>query len=344
VLTETIPASVTLLSASDGGVTSTIDGKTLLSWELPAISTGDKLYRSFSVQVGNDVVSGTQIVNQDYGVAWHDIEATGVLSNSGTPLTTTVREVGLIDSFKTVTPTLVRPGSDHVLTYTVHVVNSGHLALSGVSVQDIFPWEYTTYLRDATASSGDIISDIVNLSWTGDVGPFATELITFSVLVDDDFEGVITNTATITHTSLRAPVEVSAVAYVTNKPVLKIKKVDTPDPVRWGEELLYTIHVSNVGQQATNIVVTDTIPTNTAYVVSSATEGGVLSDGELRWEFVLLEPGETRSLSFRVKVNQGRKVINDRYGASCAEGVSILGAPVITDIRRSWVYLPVIRR
>ena len=42
-----------------------------------------------------------------------------------------VREVGLIDSFKTVTPTLARPGPDRLLTYTIHVVNSSPAALSG---------------------------------------------------------------------------------------------------------------------------------------------------------------------------------------------------------------------
>jgi uncharacterized repeat protein (TIGR01451 family) len=35
-LTETLPASVTLVSVSDGGVTSTVDGQTVISWTLPA--------------------------------------------------------------------------------------------------------------------------------------------------------------------------------------------------------------------------------------------------------------------------------------------------------------------
>jgi uncharacterized repeat protein (TIGR01451 family) len=187
------------------------------------------------------------------------------------------------------------------------------------------------------------VSDIVSLAWNGDVAPFATELITFSVLVDDDFQGAITNTATISHTSLAAPVDVSAVAYVTEKPVFKISKADSPDPVLAGRDLLYTIHVTNVGQQATNVIVTDTIPAHTTYVPGSATEGGMLTGGILQWYFVTLEPGETRVLSFKVKVSGGGKVVNDKYGVTCAEGVSQAGPPVFTEIRNR-IYLPVIRR
>jgi uncharacterized repeat protein (TIGR01451 family) len=126
--------------------------------------------------------------------------------------------------------------------------------------------------------------------------------------------------------------------------VLKISKTDAPDPVKVGEAILYTIRVENVGQQATNVVVTDTIPAQTAYVQGSATGGGVLTGAVLRWEFALLAPGETRAFSFRVQVLQGPQIINDRYGVTCAEGVSLLGPPVTTDIIRFLLYLPVIFR
>ena len=124
----------------------------------------------------------------------------------------------------------MRPGPGNILTYTVHVVNSSPIPLTDVRVSDMLPWQNSTYLRDAVASAGQIISDIVSLQWTGDVGPYSSELITFSVLVDPDFEGAITNTAIITQTDLRAPVLVQAVAYVTDKPVLKITKSAAPDP------------------------------------------------------------------------------------------------------------------
>lgn len=344
-LTDTIPASTTLVTVSDGGTSSVTGGGTVVSWDLPPLSTGESLYRSFSVQVDPDLVSGTQIINNDYWTRWHQsgITGTGVLSNTGVPVTTTVREVGLIDSFKVVTPTLARPGPGNVLTYTLHVVNSSPSPLYGVSLSDILPWENTTYRRDAVASAGNVISDIVSVGWTGDVMPDSQQLITFSVLVDSDFSGVLTNTATITHTSLRAPVKISALAFITNQPVLTLSKSATPDPVELDGDLQYTLHVQNLGQQATVLVLTDTLPANTSYVPGSATAGGQLVGDQVHWMFPLLTPGETRDFTFHVKVLEGIGVLNDHYRVSSAEGVSATGAPVFTRVDRRFIFFPLLR-
>jgi len=344
VLTETLPTSTTLLSVSDGGEWNDLNGRTVISWTLPAMSPGDRLYRYFSVLLDSDLISGTQIVNRDYRTVWHDVDATTVFSNTGVPVTTTVKEVGLVDSFKTVTPTLLSPGPGQTLTFTLHVVNSSPIPLYDVKLYDIFPWEHSTYQRDAIATAGQIISDIVSLDWEGDVAPFDSELITFSVLVDADYEGAITNTATITHPGLRVPVVISTEAQVTEKPVLAISKTAAPDPVGVGEELLYTIHVQNLGQMASALVVTDTLPANTAYVPGSATAGGQLVGDELQWTFPLLEPNEVRTLSFAVEVLGGRQIVNEAYGVTCAEGVTAFGEPVYTDVRLRYVFLPLLLR
>ncbi|MEJ2598535.1 MAG: hypothetical protein P8Z00_09395, partial [Anaerolineales bacterium] len=341
-LTDTIPVSTTFVRASDGGK---YKGG-VVSWGLPDLSTGESVFRSFAVRTDPDLVSGTKIINDDYWTRWHQsgITGTGVLSNTGEPVTTTVREVGLIDSFKVVTPTLARPGPGNVLTYTLHVVNSSPYSLNDVSLYDILPWEHTTYRRDAIASAGKIISDIVSVGWNGNVMPNSQQLITFSVLVDSDFSGVLTNTATITHTSLRAPVKVSAVAYITDQPVLRLWKTAAPDPVKLGGELLYTLHVQNLGQQATILVLTDTVPANTSYVVGSATAGGQLVGDQVHWTSPVLGPGESHVFSFGVKVLDGIGVLNDRYRVSSAEGVSATGAPVFTRTDQHVIFLPVLRR
>jgi uncharacterized repeat protein (TIGR01451 family) len=343
-LTDTVPSSTTLTSVSDGG-DSFVDGdRTVISWTLPDMSPGDEVYRSFSVMVDPDLVSGTRIVNADYRASWHDIEITGVLSNTGVPITTVVKEVGLIDSFKTVTPTVLSPGSGNVLTYTVNVVNSGPSYLHDVTVYDLLPWQESTYLRDATASTGQVMSDIVSVGWVGDVAPFSTEAISFTVMVDEAFQGPITNTAFITHTSLQEDVFVQAVAYVTDEPVLSIMKSATPDPVKTGAELFYTIKVTNLGQQATNLVVTDTVPANTQYIEGGASDGGQLIGDLVKWQFLELAPGETHSLRFRVNVLGGSMLVNDRYGVLCEEGVSALGEPLFTRVAGWRIYLPVLNR
>ena len=348
VLTETIPTSVTLVSVSDDGVEQIMDDRTVISWTLPALSPGDKVSRSFSVLVDADLISGTEIVNADYRTIWYDVGVTETLflSNTGSPITTVVKEVGLIDSYKTVTPALARPGPGNVLTYVVHVINSSLIDLENVWVYDTLPWESSTYQRDALASSGQIISDIVSIDWHGNISASSSESITFTVLVDPDFEGAITNTAVISHPSLHNNVVVEATAYITNDPVLQISKSGSPDPVRLGNELLYTLRIVNLGQSATNLVVWDTIPDNTAYVVGSASAGGKLIGGQIRWDLTVLPPGEKQTLTFRVTVLEGKQVVNSDYGVTCAEGVIAFGESVITAVTQvsTKVYLPLVSR
>jgi uncharacterized repeat protein (TIGR01451 family) len=348
-LTDTVPASTTLLSVGQGGTSSVISGTTIVSWTLPAMSPGDRLSRSYSVQVDDSLISGSLIVNDNYRTAWYDIGAsitqTFVLSNTGEPITTVVKEVGLIDSYKTVTPTLALPGDDYPLTFVIHVANTSPAPLAGVQVHDLLPWQSSTYQRDAEVSSGAVISDIVSIAWTGDLEPFSEELITFTVLVDPWYQGALTNTAYISHTSLLDEVAAQAVAYITKDPVLHITKTASPSPVPSGSELLYTLLVSNLGQQATELVVTDTLPANTTFVPYSASGNGQFSGNQARWSFPVLPAGEQQELTFRVHVSGYEDIVNSGYRVSSAEGVSDVGEPVITKVTGLLrLFLPVIVR
>jgi uncharacterized repeat protein (TIGR01451 family) len=346
VLTETVPTSLTVISASDDGTWDSGDKPTVISWELDSMGPGDYLYRSFKVMTDPKLVSGTLIIDDDYRATWYENEVNGTLSNLGEPITTTIREVGLIDSYKTVTPLWAPPGIGTVLTYTVHVVNSGPNNLSGVKVTDIFPWQNTTYQRDAMASAGSLTDDIVSLVWTGDIYSYTEELITFTVKVDDFFEGAVTNTATISHTSLMQDIVETAVAYITDKPVLRISKTATPDPVMVGNPLLYQIQVTNLGQQATLLVISDTIPANTDLIFGSASSGGQQVGDAIQWYLPVLNPGEKMNLSFQVTVLGGNKIINNSYAVRCDEGVYAYGEPVTTRVRylNQNVVLPLVFR
>jgi uncharacterized repeat protein (TIGR01451 family) len=344
ILTDVVPLSTTFVRASHGGMTTTISDTRIVSWTLPLLSPGDGVQRQFAVRVDEDLVSGTQIFNREYAVFGYGNVVTDAVT-SGPPVTTTVREVGLIDSYKRVWPVTSRPASNVVLTYAVHIVNSGPLSLTAVSVYDFLPWEDTTYRRDATVSAGTVLSDIVSVRWTGDVAPFSSEVVTVSVRVDPGYQGPVTNTAVISHPDLRTPVYVDAVAYVTTEPVLQITKSASPDPVARDEELGYAIHVVNRGQQATGLVITDSLPANVTYIPDSATGTGRRVEDEVRWDVPVLKPGEGRTFGFRVTIDSGRQVVNDQYGVRCAEGVTALGTPLTTQVSGGgWVYLPLALR
>ena len=130
-LKDALPQGVTPVSISDGGAFLDVGGATVASWTLPAMSTGDRLVRSFVVQVDPGLVTGTLIVNDNYNTTWNDIATitnTQAMTNTGEPVTTVVREVGLIDSYKTVTPTWSLPGPANVLTFVLHIANSSPVA------------------------------------------------------------------------------------------------------------------------------------------------------------------------------------------------------------------------
>ncbi|MDX1435620.1 MAG: hypothetical protein R3335_02335 [Anaerolineales bacterium] len=344
-LVETVPLSTSLLNVSHGGTVADIDGREVISWTLPALSTGETLFREFSVIVDDNLISGTKLINDEYHTYWYELEDSEVLSNTGETFTTTVKEVGLIDSFKVVTPTVALPGPGNLLTHQIHVVNTSPNPLDNVSVYDMLPWQHTTYQRDAAASAGQVISDIVSVTWNGNLAPYSAEVVTFTVLVDAHYEGPVTNTASISHTSLLDNVIVKSVAYITDKPVFAISKFTDPTSAKFGQELLYTIKVTNLGQQATELSVYDTLPSNVQYVSGSATAGGQLVGNQVRWSIPVLEPGKTRLLSFRVVPLTGLLIVNADYGVSSVEGVSASGEPVYTPIiPKGIIFLPFIVR
>jgi uncharacterized repeat protein (TIGR01451 family) len=247
-----------------------------------------------------------------------------------------------------VTPTLARPGPSSVFTYVIHVENSSLVDLQDIHVEDLLPWEDSTYQRDVVASSGQIDSDIVSIEWVGDVSALSSEQITFTVVADPDYEGVLPNTAIIKYPSpfLRDDVIVEAVAYITNDPVLQISKSASPAPVWVGEMLLYKIEVVNLGQQATNLDVWDTLPSNTEYAVGSASAGGKLVGDQIHWTLPVLPNNENQELNFQVEILGGQEVVNSDYWVTCVEEVTAFGEPVITVIRRSGseLYLPIVMR
>jgi uncharacterized repeat protein (TIGR01451 family) len=347
VLTDAVPFGTSFVSASDGGISLTVSDTVIVSWTLPLLSVGEATERSFTVRVSEDMISGTQIINSDYAAFGYGNVMTDAVT-SGPPVTTMVREVGLVGSYKQVTPEMAPEGPDSVLTYYLHIVNTGPVDLNGVTVYDWLPWETTTYQRDAVASAGEIISDIVSFDWVGDVAAFSSEVLTFTVLVDPDYYGYITNTATISHPRLAEPVTATAVAYiVADRPILHVTKSASPDPVEVGHELTYTLHVANDGLRANEVVVVDRIPQYTKYVTGSATAGGQLIGNQVRWGIPALGPLESRTLQFRVTVQGGWSVLNRYYSASSVEGVRTVGVPVWTEIsgdKVGWIYLPLVLR
>ncbi len=108
-------------------------------------------------------------------------------------------------------------------------------------------------------------------------------------------------------------------------PHLTISKA-APPGVAPGDFITYTLTLTNNGlAPATNIVISDTIPTGVFYI-----SGGVRSNNIVNWAVPFLEVNDTVQVSFVVTATE--TVTNSVYSVSCAEGVSAAGPAVVTHM------------
>ncbi|MFD6066624.1 DUF7927 domain-containing protein [Amycolatopsis lurida] len=151
---------------------------------------------------------------------------------------------------KTAAPSAPRPGER--LSYTVLIQNTGTAAYPGARITDDLTGvlDDATYNDDATATGGTTGYEAPVLTWTGDVAAGATVTITYSVTVNRPPGGdkKLTNAVTGTPDSTCPPDTADPdCGTVTPVPALKIRKTATPDKVKPGDTVTYTVTVENVG-------------------------------------------------------------------------------------------------
>ena len=124
---------------------------------------------------------------------------------------------------------------------------------------------------------------------------------------------------------------------ITNKDVFLY---DQPDisidgvAVEKNDVLLYKISYTNFDSVPVNVTITDNIPQYTVYVDGSADKGGVLAGNILSWTLTNVQPGETVTVSFCVKIADGNVTVSNT--ATVLEGTNeyrteAVGNPVKDD-------------
>jgi len=156
----------------------------------------------------------------------------------------------------------------NTLTYTIDIYNDGPFDADDVVVTDSLP------AGVSFVSSSGCTEDPngVPTCSVGTVPAFGSVQFTVTVTVDAATSGIITNNVSVTSATTPDPDGGNNSASedtLVNPPSadLSITKIDDIDPIVAGNQLTYTIDVSNAGPQAAeNVVVTDTLPAGVSLV------------------------------------------------------------------------------
>jgi gliding motility-associated-like protein/uncharacterized repeat protein (TIGR01451 family) len=344
-IVDTIPLHTTFFGATNGGGLNGSLNNGVLSYSNVSIAAGATVYVDIAVDVdasltGVDFINNTGYVDLGDGNGVHhtfapatDNSISALLgTDKGWPSTRTPVDNGMNSvSWKSAGWIPTGPNntiqSGDLITYVIHVKNTGTQTLNNILVTDYVP-VYTNFYDSQDGTTPDANS---LLSWTiPTLGPGQADTRSFRVRVATDLTGAksIENTAYVNNGNGKGSVPtlpaltgdasqpdmggvgrpsttipiVSVTSYESWKIVLNESGEAS---VTSGEELSYIIYVRNTGNVTIPILqVSDPVPDFTTF--KSATDGGIYLDGSntVQWRVNNLAADKIATLHFKVTVNQ----------------------------------------
>jgi LPXTG-site transpeptidase (sortase) family protein len=312
VLTETLPANTTFDSADSTSSWSCVSGTCTFNVGNLTVAAGEKQV-TFAVTVNSYIPSGvttihnTVSIDDDHSLG-SDVTPADNTATTDTPLTAQPSfAITKSDGQTTVTP-------GQRLTYTINYSNTGNQGATGVVLTETIP-TYTTFNSGLSTTGWSCVASTCTLTVgalaagsSGNSGsatfvvdiastvPSGVTQIFNTVTIDDDHSngtGVGGNnqqTATDTDT-------------LNAKPTFTISKTDGQTTVVPGQRLTYTINYSNSGNQdATGVVLTETVPTNTTFNSGLSTTGWSCVSSTCTLAIGALAAGNSGSATFVVDI------------------------------------------
>ena len=300
VLTDTLPAGLTFVSASDQAAP--VSG--VITWNLGTLAPGARSSKTVRLTVppGN-YVPAVERVNRA------DIVSVTTSATASEPVSITALPAFTLT--KAVDQSQAAPGA--TLHYTLTLDKTGGPA-TDVSLGDILS-PLARYVDGSSSLPLSAASDLANgeLFWElGDLpeGPASTK-ITFSAKLNDVIDDAtpVRNRAAVVAREVNTVLSNEVTTLIDSQPVLVIGKKASAStlfsPVGTsglpGDPITYTITVENTGNAvASDVTVTDTLPAE--LVIDPASTSASLNGQTATWTLASLRPGAPASFTVSARV------------------------------------------
>ena len=315
VLDDDLPTGITYVSDNSGGAYELNSG----NWTVGTLANGGSATLQITATVNADTQPGSLInTAQIFSVDQSDPVADNNNSSVSIAVQDPVADPATADLQLSISVDNPNPSPGQAIVYTLSVTNVGPSDATGIVLDDDLPTG-VTYVSD----NGGGAYDLTNGNWTvGSLGngETATLQITATVnagtgstnienlveviAVDQTDTNLSNNSATVS-TSVRPAADLQLSQTVNNS---------NPSV---GDEIVYTITVTNNGpDSATNVVLDDDLPTGVTYVSDNSNGAYDLSSGN--WTVGTLANGESATLEITTTVN------SDTESSSVSNTVQIL--------------------
>lgn len=183
-------------------------------------------------------------------------------------------------------------------TYELEIENRG----DGIARQAVLTDNLPDSLRVIKVSEGGTIAG-GRVTWQiGDLAPGAKKKVTLEV--EGNNVGTALNSVT-GQAECADPATVSAETQISGVPAILLEVVDSPDPVRVGEETTYIITVTNQGSApSTNVKIVGVLENNMEFVSAAGASAGKLDGTNINFEpLASLAPGATAKFTVVIKAS-----------------------------------------